>query len=626
MIADTIASNACVLVVDDEQNIHDDFEDMLGPQPASTSDRLATSFMAEETANLRFDVDLLHAMSGEEACRMVAANARSARPISVAYIDIRMPPGIDGIETMRKIRALDCDVEIVIMTAFANNPLPRILYDRELLHKLLYIRKPFAREEIQQITIALDQKWSVERKLAEQRHAIVAGHRRLTSVLDATGDAIAVYDGRRLLFANRGYEGLMGATTTEMQALSWQELMQRWSERLRRPMPSDDATAESWAGSEDIVERIGDGDQERRLYYRSRNPVYGDRGQSIGDVWVYRDVSMEIAIEQMRTVVTRLRSEVQTGQAFANVVGTSSAMRQVHALMAQALDREITVLLTGESGTGKELVAKALHYGSARGEHPFVALNCAAIPATLIESELFGHEAGAFTGAVRPRPGCFERAQGGTLLLDEIGDMPVDMQAKLLRVLQEREVQRVGGTAPKSVDVRIIASTNRDLSGAIEDGSFRADLYYRIAMFPIEIPPLRERRDDIPLLAHHFLKQSSDRNGKPLTTISDEAMRALDEYEWPGNVRELASTMERAVLMEPTAVLQHRSLPTEIARQESAPAPSARRFLLSEAVQQAIGRAMEAANDNVSQAARLLGISRATLHRKLKGGDVARGG
>ena len=224
-------------------------------------------------------------------------------------------------------------------------------------------------------------------------------------------------------------------------------------------------------------------------------------------------------------------------------------MQQLYGLMKHAARGNTSVLVRGESGTGKELVARYLHFNGMRKNGPFLAVNCAALPEALIESELFGHERGAFTGATQRRIGCFESAHTGTILLDEIGDMPLVLQAKLLRVLQERTIQRVGGTATIPIDVRVIAATNQDLEGAIQAGTFRDDLFYRIAVFPIVIPPLRARRDDIARLASHFLKQYAESSGKAISGISMAALRLLQQYTWPGNVRELQNVIERAVLL-----------------------------------------------------------------------------
>ena len=280
-------------------------------------------------------------------------------------------------------------------------------------------------------------------------------------------------------------------------------------------------------------------------------------------------------------------------------------------------------MIQGETGTGKELVARSLHYGGPRKAYPFVALNCAAIPETLIESELFGHERGAYTGATSRRLGQFERAHGGTIFLDEIGDMPAALQAKLLRVLQDKTIQRVGGTVNVPVDVRVIAATNRDLESAIETGTFRADLFYRLAAFPVRLPPLRERREDIPMMAELFLEQCAESANKSIRGIDPAALRVLLAHDWPGNVRELKNAIERAVLLETTDRLQVSSLPSQLAAPNEAARPPERTVSsLAESERRAIDDALEASDYDLGKAAQVLGISRATLYRKLKKHDL----
>ena len=338
----------------------------------------------------------------------------------------------------------------------------------------------------------------------------------------------------------------------------------------------------------------------------------------IGRLMVYRDVSKEIEVEQMKAEVLRLRTELETTYSFDGIIGNSPKMQQMYALIKQVAESDITVLIRGESGTGKELVSKLFHFNSPRKEGPFLAINCAALPEALIESELFGYEKGAFTGATEQKIGAFERAQGGTILLDEIGDMLPIVQAKLLRVLQEREIQRVGGTTTIPVDVRIIAATNQNLEDAVQTGAFREDLFYRLSAFPIEVPPLRERRDDIPLLADHFLKKYVKSADKSISGLSNATLRVLLQYDWPGNVRELENAIEHAILLETTQVLQVHNLPAQIsplaATRSDQPGP----LSLEEAEQQAIARALKDSDQNITEAARVLGVNRATLYRKLK--------
>ena len=627
-------ANPRVLIVDDEKDIHTDFEDMLSPPPKVSDDEAALAFLQEpasEPPHRRFD--LLHATSGEEAYQLVAAGKRRRLPIAVAYIDIRMPPGIDGVETIRRIRKIDRTIEIVIMTAYSDKPLPEIVHDMELLHKLLYIRKPFAREEVQQITLALAEKWQVERELAAQRREIVTSHHRLTTILNSTDEAMALFDDSpRLLFANHGYEKLMGTTTAHLKRMSSDALKERLLARFRWPLPSsnsgehpiDDEAGHivEYSPKASPREPAAASIAEGSLFYRSYKPVLDNQGEQLGSLYVYRDVSRETEIERMRSEVLRLRAELNTSYSVTGMVGASAAMQRVYGLVTYAMDSDVAVIIIGESGTGKELVAKALHFGSARRKGPFLAVNCAAIPSNLIESELFGHEKGAFTGAGSQRQGCFERARGGTLLLDEIGDMQLDLQAKLLRVLQEREIQRVGGVTSIPVDVRVISSTNKNLAAAQRSGQFRADLYYRVATFPIVIPPLRDRREDITALAYHFLKKSTERNGKQIGAISETALRLMSRYAWPGNVRQLQGAIERAVLLEPSEVLQTSSLPSEVAA--SAPTTSDIDSVvpLEEVERQVIRHALEATANNIATAALALGINRTTLYRKLQKYDL----
>ena len=244
-----------------------------------------------------------------------------------------------------------------------------------------------------------------------------------------------------------------------------------------------------------------------------------------------------------------LREELGKTSMFEEVIGTSSALQMVLARAAKVAPTDSTVLIMGETGTGKELIARAIHKRSKRSERPFISVNCAAVPSSLIMSELFGHEKGAFTGAVQRRLGRFESAEGGTIFLDEVGDLPMETQIALLRVLQEREFERVGGTEVLRADVRVISATNRDLQAAIADGAFRSDLYYRLNVFPIKLPPLRERKEDVPLLVNYFVDRYAKRAGKKIKHIQKKALEALREYSWPGNVRELQNVIERSLII-----------------------------------------------------------------------------
>jgi two-component system, NtrC family, response regulator len=344
-------------------------------------------------------------------------------------------------------------------------------------------------------------------------------------------------------------------------------------------------------------------------------------------------VSLSHAVKMMRQQqdLTKLRSELKETYRLEHMIGRSSAMMQVRDLIRQAAPSETTVLITGESGTGKELVARALHYASPRVARPFVDVNCAALTETLIESELFGHEKGAFTSAVSRRRGKFEQADGGTLFLDEIGDMPVATQAKMLRVLQERSFQRVGGEEKISVNVRVICATNHDLEQAVQKGMFRMDLLYRINMFVIEVPPLRERLSDVPELACHFLAAGNRASKYQVEGFSQGALAALCQHNWPGNVRELHNAVERALTVCKEEEIQLSHLPPAVLR-KSPPLIQANDHSenqnMIEAVEQferaMILAALEKSYWNKTQAASTLGVTRRILAYKMQNLGIER--
>jgi two-component system, NtrC family, response regulator HydG len=323
----------------------------------------------------------------------------------------------------------------------------------------------------------------------------------------------------------------------------------------------------------------------------------------------------------------QLKARLGKGFQAENLIGTSPAMKSMTDMLAMIAPSDATVLVTGESGTGKELIARSIHNNSPRRDKPLVVVNCAAITETLLESELFGHERGAFTGADRRRDGRFQQAHGGTLFLDEIGETSAAMQVKLLRAIQEREIQRVGGQETFHVDVRIIAATNRDLESQVRAGAFREDLFYRLNVVALEVPPLRRRREDIPLLAHHFLSQFAEKNRKTIKGFSPQAMDMLIRYEWPGNVRELENAAERAVILMtgeyitekhlPLSIVQHAGAAQETSILSTSGADEEPRSL-DEIEREVILTTLSAMGGNKSEAARRLGITRKTLHNKLK--------
>jgi len=338
-------------------------------------------------------------------------------------------------------------------------------------------------------------------------------------------------------------------------------------------------------------------------------------------------VVIERALEkrQLQKDLQALERRLSQQYDFKNIIGNSDSMREVFEVIQKITDTDVTVLISGESGTGKELIAEAVHYHSVRKDKPFVKLNCVAIPDGLLESELFGHEKGAFTGALERRIGKFELANKGTIFLDEIGDMSLTTQAKILRVLQEREFERVGGAETISIDTRVIAATNRDLLKAVEEKKFREDLYFRLNVVTIYVPPLRERRDDIPLLVEHFIRTASSSFQRNVGSISTEALAFLMNYSWPGNVRELQNYIERAIVLSDEPVIQPSSLPPQVTQREEGEPTEVKtgesrslKDVMNDLEMQIVKDALSKTNGVQVRAADLLGITERSLWHLVK--------
>ena len=321
-----------------------------------------------------------------------------------------------------------------------------------------------------------------------------------------------------------------------------------------------------------------------------------------------------------------LKKELKDRYKFENIIGTSPKMQQVYNLIAKVADTDSTILIQGESGTGKELVARALHFNSRRQHHPFVAINCSALPENLLESELFGHKKGAFTGAVQDKMGLFEEAHHGTIFLDEVNSMAQPLQTKLLRVLQERQIRRVGDTRTVAINVRVLAATNEPLQDKIRVGGFREDLYYRLAVIPIEMPPLRERLEDIPLLVNYFIQKISVQNSAEPPKIEAEALKCLGSYPWPGNVRELENAIERACALCEEQKISVSDLPPQVVRRSASPQANSQEKLplgkpledyVKDLERNFIEETIRFNEGSRERAAKMLGISMATLYRKL---------
>jgi DNA-binding NtrC family response regulator len=329
---------------------------------------------------------------------------------------------------------------------------------------------------------------------------------------------------------------------------------------------------------------------------------------------------IEKAVERYGLVAAnrRMAKQLLALSSFGELIGQSEAMRGVYKLIEAVANTDTSVLITGESGTGKELVARAIHQRGSRSSGPFVGINCSALPSEILENELFGHEKGAFTGALIQKPGCFELADGGTLFFDEIGEMPFELQAKLLRVLEERKFRRLGGRKEIEVNVRIISATNRNIRQAVKEKQVREDLFYRLAVMEIELPPLRERIGDLQLLADHFLRHFSEKTGKKISGFSRQAMAILTSHAWPGNVRELRNIIERAVVLCTSRHITPAELPKHLLDgSESADVKIPIGTMIEEAERRIILKTLEANANNKTRAAEILGISLKTLHNKL---------
>jgi two-component system response regulator HydG len=429
-------------------------------------------------------------------------------------------------------------------------------------------------------------------------------------------EVILKRDGYTVLTAASGTEGLTHIEQHEVDLLLCDVKMPKMDglEVLRQVKAQDAGIA--------VVMMSGHGDISTAVA-AMKEGAFDYLVKPFGEDEVLRVVQKALAMRALVVENLLLKRQVRDQFARAHVIGSSPAWNRVSQMVQQVAPSQATVLLTGESGTGKELIAGLLHRLSPRAERPFIVLNAAAMPATLLESELFGYEKGAFTGALQRKPGHFELADGGTLFLDEIGDMPFEVQAKLLRVLQDGTFKRLGGINTLRVNVRVVAATNKDLSKEVASERFRQDLYYRLNVITIHLPPLRERLQDIPLLATHFLQKYVRENCKEITAIQQEAIEHLMRYDWPGNVRELENVIERAVVLARSSTIALADLYLE-EQQEKAPLNTNEYFVLpakstlAQIEREAIIQALRHTDGNREATARLLNIGPATLYRKFK--------
>jgi PAS domain S-box-containing protein len=453
--------------------------------------------------------------------------------------------------------------------------------------------------------------------------ALRKSEEELRLILDLAPQLIAVYGpNRERLYANRVLLDYLGFSLEQWrQPSGGHGDYVHPDDNERSDVFFDHAVARAFADELEVRLRRRDGSY--RWFLARFNPSCDEQGQIIR--WYVTGTDIEDrkqAEDTLRRENVALREEIDKASMFEEIVGTSPALKNVLSRISKVAPSDSTVLITGETGTGKELVARAIHRRSHRASRAFVSVNCAAIPRDLIASELFGHERGAFTGAIQQRLGRFELANGGTLFLDEVGDLPPETQIALLRVLQEHEFERVGGTRPIRTDVRVIAATNRDLQAAISAGSFRSDLFYRLNVFPIEIPSLRERRTDVPLLVEYFIDRYVRKAGKKITTVDQKTLRLLESYPWPGNIRELQNVIERSVIVCETATFSvdeswiSQKLPERRAESQlylSDKVAAQEKEIIEATLRECQGRVF-----GPSGAAAKLGIARSTLESKIR--------
>ena len=558
--------------------------------------------------------DVLVAEDGESALERAAY----ARP-DLILLDVMMP-GIDGFETCRRLkeRPDTRDIPVIFMSALSDT-VDKVKGLR--LGAVDYVTKPFQHEEVLARVHTHLTLQRLKRELAEREA-------RLTAIVTGAMDVIVAFgaDGRITLF-NPAAECVFGCAAAEVLGQPLDSLL---SEPLRQVVREYQRRDEPTLWVPEGLHALRTGGEpfpvEATLSRATvaEQPLY---------TMILRDIAArkqaEAEFNRLHGLNLYLRDEIQAEHDFEEMVGASAALRAVLREVETVASTQATVLVTGETGTGKELIARALHNRSARQAKPLIKLNCATIPANLAESELFGHEKGAFTGALARKLGRFELANGGTLFLDEVGELPLDLQAKLLRVLQEGEFERVGGSQTLKTDVRVIAATNRDLEQRCREGQFRPDLYYRLNVFPIQSPALRDRREDIPLLVRHFVQKYAASLGKTIETVPLATLARLQAYSWPGNVRELQHVIERAVIVSRGATLEFGDWLREPTA-ETGPG-KASVTTLEEMEREHILKTLEITGWRVSGesgAARLLGLKATTLEARMKklGIERKRGG
>ena len=554
-----------ILVIDDEKSLRFTFQ----------------RFLSDEG----YEVDT--AADYEEACQCIDQDG-----YEVVFSDILLGDKT-GIDVLRAIKEKVPLCPVIMVTGY-----PNIETASEALRlgAFDYISKPVVKKDLLQVARAALKY----RQMAEEseRNRI-----NLEAVFRSVRDGLIIVDKQGLIQRINEAARRLCQLDDKVLGQPYAQVLTHCSGRFGDLLQTTLETGQ--AGQLERIE-CDHSQTSRKVLTLLTSPLVDSGGAAIGAVLVARD----------ETRLDKLERTLRKRQSFHKMVGASKKMQELYNLLGDLADVPSTVLITGESGTGKELVAEALHKAGVRRNKPLVKVNCAALSDTLLESELFGHVRGSFTGAVKDRIGRFQRAEGGTIFLDEIGDISYKVQLRLLRVLQEREIERIGESIPIKVDIRIVAATNRNLAEMVSQGSFREDLYYRLKVITIPLPPLRERKDDIPLLVEHMIDKFNGTMGKEITGISQEVADFFQEYNWPGNIRELEHAMEYAFVRCRQSVIALGHLPEDLlatkGQHSAASVPVA-----EEDEMQSICSALEKTAWNKAKAARLLGIDRKTLYRKL---------
>ena len=564
-----------VLIIDDEESIRFTFKTFL--------------------SNAGYDV--MTAASGSEAMATL-----DQEPVDIVFSDIILGT-ISGLDLLKAVTSRQLFCPVIMITG---QPTVETAAESVRLGAFDYLLKPIRKEDLLKVADAarrfkslMDEKNRIQAENDRYRENLEAIFRSVRDVI------ITVDSNRRIREVNPVLETIGDLTPADIVGRSFDNVRHPCLDACKKILET--ALSKKQPVRERSIEWELPG-EHRRIMVVSAYPLQNRDTSTAGAVLVLRDI----------TRITELENQLREQNRYSELVGNSKSMQEVYALIRSLAGTDATVLITGESGTGKSLVARALHAKSPRAGYPMVTVSCSALAESILESELFGHTRGAFTGAVSDKIGRFEACHKGSIFLDEIGEVTPMVQVKLLRVLQDKVFERVGENTPRRADVRIIAATNRQLRDEVARGAFREDLYYRLNVVEIKLPPLRGRMDDIPLLVQHFCEQFSQRYGKDINGVTEEVLHAMRAYDWPGNVRELEHSIEHAFALSDEKRITLRHLPAEVRRGNSVPHLAGRRGTSNTERRGQLEAALKSSGGNKAKAARWLGVSRQTLYRQLR--------